>query len=316
MKPEILLIAPLLEHTMDELHHHYQVHHFYEADDKPALLAEIAPRVRAVVTDGGSGVDADVLAALPECRIVTVFGVGVDAVALDYCRQHGIKVTNTPNVLSEDVADMGVALMLAVSRNLINAHEWCKSGQWQQQGPMPLTNRMSGKRAGILGMGSIGLSLADRLKAFGMSVSYHNRRKRSDTDYRYFPSLYSMVQDIDYLIVTAPASADTHHIINQDILDALGPDGYLINIARGTLVDQQALITALSAGQLKGAGLDVFENEPEIPPALVSMPNVVLQPHAASATHETRQAMGRVVLDNLSRFYEGSELASEYYLKR
>lgn len=314
MTETVLLMGPLMETVMEELEHHYTVHRYYEAEDPQALVASLADTLRAVVTDGGTGISEAVLSQLPNVEIVTVFGVGVDAVALDYCKSNHIKVTNTPDVLSDDVADLGVALMLAVSRQMITGDDHARSGKWAAQGAMPLTTRMTGKRAGIFGMGSIGLRLANRLTAFDMDVSYCNRNKRSDTAYRYYSDIIDMAREVDYLVVAASASAATQHIINADVFSALGSEGYLINVSRGSLVDEPALIHALENGVIKGAGLDVFADEPNVPEPLCAMSQVVLQPHHASGTVETRQAMGRVVTDNLEAFFAGTKLLTEYYL--
>lgn len=315
MKPEILLMAPLFVSTMETLEDNYTVHRYWEANDPGALLAEISDRVRAVVTDGGTGVEESVLSALANIEVVTVFGVGVDAVALPYCKTHKIRVTNTPDVLSDDVADLGVALMLGISRQVVFADNYCRQGHWSTKGPMPLTTRMTGKRAGIFGMGSIGLRLARRLEAFDMTVSYCNRNKRSDANFRYESDLHTLASEVDYLIVAASASPSTQRIINQDILDALGPDGFLINISRGSLIDEPALVTALQTNAIKGAALDVFADEPNIPDALIDMDNVILQPHQASATFETRKAMGQVVCENLELFFAERPLKTEYFIR-
>jgi len=312
MMEDIVLIGPLLDtvaHTLDD---QYRVHRYFQSDHPEQMLADVADRVRAVVTDGGRGVEASILEQLPNCKIVSVFGVGVDAVDIEYCRSAGIAVTNTPDVLSDDVADLAVALMLAVSRNLVNADQYVRSGRWQAEGAMPLTHRMSGKRAGILGMGSIGLRLCKRLEAFDMDVAYCNRRRRSDVQTRYVATLEELASESDYLIIAASASADTEKMVNRKILETLGSEGILINISRGSLVDEPALIDALRNNTIKAAGLDVFEDEPNVPDALVQLDNVVLQPHQASATHETRKAMGKVVADNLDRFFSGRPLLTEY----
>lgn len=315
MKPELLLMTPLFAVTMETLEHNFTVHRFWEANDPAALLREVAPRVRAVVTDGGRGVEAEVLAQLPATALVAVFGVGVDAVALDYCKENNIKVTNTPHVLSDDVADLAVALILAISRRVVLADQYCRSGQWSETGPMPLTTRVTGKRAGILGMGSIGQRLARRLDAFDMQVSYCNRNRRSDVKYQYIENLKTLASESDYLVICASASAGTSNIINSDILSALGPDGYLVNISRGTLVDEQALLQALTARQIAGAALDVFDNEPSINPGFLALDNVVLQPHQASATFESRKAMGQVVCENLDCFFTDRPLLTEYFIR-
>lgn len=315
MKPEILLMAQLFSTTMESLEDNYNVHRYWEAKDPEALLAEISDRIKAVVTDGGRGVEESVLSKLPKVEVVTVFGVGVDAVALPYCKANSIKVTNTPDVLSDDVADLGVALMLGISRQVVFADNYCRQGHWSSKGAMPLTTRMTGKRAGIFGMGSIGIRLARRLEAFDMTVSYCNRNKRSDANYRYEPNLQDLAAEVDYLIIAASASPSTQNIVNQDILSALGPDGFLVNISRGSLVDEPALIAALQNGSIKGAALDVFAEEPSIPDALIGMDNVILQPHQASATFDTRKAMGQVVCENLEQFFSDRPLKTEYFIR-
>ena len=312
MKPDILLIGPLLETVVDTLDSAYTVHRLYEADDPDALIEKIADNTTAVVTDGGKGVKANILERLPQVKIVAVFGVGVDAVDLEYCKKNSIAVTNTPDVLSGDVADLAVALMLAVSRNIVDSDNYVRAGHWATQGNMPLTTRMFGKTAGIIGMGSIGMEIAKRLEGFDMDVVYCNRNKRSDVSARYYDSAANMAKDVDYLIVAASASESTFKMVNTDVLTALGSGGYLINISRGTLIDQDALIEALDKNTIKGAGLDVFVDEPNVPQALIDMKNVVLQPHQASATLDTRKAMGKLVTDNLARFFDGRPLITQY----
>ena len=314
MTKQILLMGPLLESVMGTLDDKYQVHRYYQSSDtdQQALLTRIAPEVEAVVTDGGTGISRDVLEQLPNTKVVTVFGVGVDAVDLDYCKEKKIAVTNTPDVLSDDVADMAVALMLATSRNLVNGDSYARNGIWLEQGAMALTSKMTGKRAGIFGMGSIGLRLAKRLEGFEMDVSYCNRSRRSDVELRYFSTITELAAEVDYLIIAASASATTSNIVDAEVLQALGHEGILINVSRGSLVDEPAMIEALQNGTIKGAGLDVFADEPKIPAPLSILENVVLQPHHASGTLETRQAMGRVVTDNLQRFFDGRPLLTEY----
>jgi len=291
MKPDILLIGPLLDIVMESLEENYTVHRFWETHDQDALLGAVADKVTAVVTDGGLGAKRELLTQLPNVAIVAVYGVGVDSVDLDYCKEKRIAVTNTPNVLSDDVADMAVALMLSTCRQVPLGDRYCRSGNWPTQGALPLTTRMTGKRAGIFGMGSIGLRLASRLEAFSMDVSYCNRNRRSDANYRYYDDLKALANNVNFLIVCASASVSTQKIVNADILKALGPEGFLINVSRGSLVDEPALLAALQNGTIKGAGLDVFSDEPEIPAAFLSMDNVVLQPHHASGTCERAQLL-------------------------
>lgn len=299
MKKTVLLMGPLYEPTMVELVDKYDVKTFWDADDQQTLLSSITDDCVAVVTDGGRGVSNDVLAALPNTKAVSVFGVGVDAVDLDYCKTNGIFVGNTPHVLSDDVADLAVALALASCRQLVYGHQYAKDGLWPKKGAMPLTTRMSGKTAGIFGMGSIGESLAARLSAFGMSVSYCNRNKKDNSPYNYVASLEALAQESEFLFITASASPSSVGAVNQSVLEALGPNGYLVNVSRGTLIDEPVLVEFLKSNKIAGAGLDVFLNEPSIPDELMTLDNVVLQPHNASGTFETRKAMGDLMLENL-----------------
>lgn len=308
MSHTLLLIGPLLPSVMQTLESSYTVHRYWEAPDQPALLTSIADACVGVVTDGGRGVDATVLEQLPNARIVSVFGVGVDAVDRDYCQAQGIAVTNTPDVLSDDVADMAISLALAVSRQIVVGDLYARAGRWTNEGAMPLTRRMTGKRAGIYGMGSIGNALATRLAGFSMQISYCNRSERSGSPYTFVPSIRELASNVDYLFVTASATPDSIGAINAEVLDALGTEGYLINVSRGSLVDEPTLTTYLQKGLIAGAGLDVFANEPVIPDALFTLDNVVLQPHNASGTWETREAMGKLVLDNLAAHFANQPL--------
>jgi len=311
MSKTLLLMGPLLPSVMDNLESNYTVHRYWEADDKPRLLSSISQECVGVVTDGGLGVSADVLDKLPNRQIVAVFGVGVDAVDRDYCRKHNIPVTNTPDVLSDDVADLAIALALATCRQLVTGDQYARAGRWPSEGAMPLTTRMMGKRAGIFGLGSIGNALAKRLEGFEMPISYCNRNPRADISYEYKASLKELAQDCDFLFITASASNEAIKAVNQEVLDALGPDGYLINVSRGSLVDESVLVNYLSNNKIKGAGLDVFAAEPTIPEALFGLSNVVLQPHNASGTWETRGAMGQLVLDNLTAHFAGQSLITQ-----
>ncbi len=308
MAETLLLMGPLFASTQEALEQQHDVHRYWEADEPKALLESITDRCTGVVTDGGRGVSADVLDKLPKVGVVSVFGVGVDAVDLDYCQSRSIRVGNTPDVLSDDVADLAVALALASCRRVVQADGYVRDGHWEAKGAFPLAVRMSGKRAGIFGMGSIGKALASRLAGFNMSIAYCNRSPRADSPHRFVADLTQLASEVDFLFVTAAATAGTIGAVGRDVLVALGQDGYLINVARGTLVDEHALLDALTHNTIAGAGLDVFEKEPSVPEGFFSLHNVALQPHQASGTHETRQAMGQLVLDNLAAYYDGREL--------
>ncbi|MBX2883845.1 MAG: 2-hydroxyacid dehydrogenase [Granulosicoccus sp.] len=308
MKHTLLLMKALLPSVMETLENRYTIHRYWEADDPDSLLLNIEADCVGVVTDGGRGVESAILQRLPKVAIVSVFGVGVDAVDLDYCRQHNIAVTNTPDVLSDDVADLAIALALAVSRQVVVADQYARQGRWEKEGPMQLTRRLTGKTAGIYGMGSIGDALARRLDGFAMQVSYCNRNEKSNSKYRFVSSLTQLAMQVDYLFITASANTETIGAVDENVLDALGPDGYLINVSRGSLIKEPVLVDFLEQHRIAGAGLDVFVDEPRIPDSLSTMDHVVLQPHVASGTWETRQAMGKLVLDNLEAHFNQSSL--------
>jgi lactate dehydrogenase-like 2-hydroxyacid dehydrogenase len=260
-----------------------------------------------VVVPGGLALSTQWLDALPGLRLISVFGVGYDGVPLDYCRSRQIAVTNTPDVLTDDVADIATALVLMTSRNLGEAERFTRAGRWLA-GPLPLAHALRGKTAGVLGMGRIGKAIAKRLEAHGMQLCYHGRRAQSDLPWRWCPSLLELAEGSDFLVVACPGGAQTHHLVDAQVLAALGPTGTLINIARGSVVDTAALITALQTGAIRAAGLDVYEQEPQIPPALLDSPRCVLLPHVGSATHETRQAMADLVLANVKAYAGGQPL--------
>ena len=307
MSRTLLLMGPLLPAIQEELERGNDVHRHWEAEDPDALLASIAGSCEGVVTDGGRGVSPAVLSRLPKAKIVSVFGVGVDAVDLDWCREHGVRVGNTPDVLSGDVADLAVGLALAACRGMVVRDAHVRAGKWPKGG-LPLTVRMFGKRAGIYGMGSIGGAIAERLEGFGMDISYCNRSEKAGSAYRFVPELVELAKGADFLFVAAAATPDTIGSVNAEVLDALGEAGWFVNVSRGTLVDEPVLLEYLREGKIAGAGLDVFADEPHVPAGFFGLDNVVLQPHVASGAHETRLAMGRLVLDNLAAHFDGREL--------
>lgn len=302
----ILQIAPLPAFLTQPLRQHYTVHDLSSAPDKEAMLREVGPSIRGIVMTGGSVTPPALLDQLPAIEIISVNGVGYDGVPLDYCRARGIRLTNTPDVLTEDVADIAVALLLMTSRGLMRANRLLHANRWDE-GTSTLTSKVSGKRAGIVGLGRIGKAIAHRLTAFDMAIGYHGR-KPQDVPYAYHDSLITLAEWSDFLIVACPGGEGTRHLINQPVLRALGPRGTLINIARGSIVDEASLIAALEDGAIKGAGLDVFENEPKVPDTLKSFPQVVLLPHIGSATSETRFEMSQLVLRNLEAHFAGKPL--------
>jgi len=303
MKPEIILTTRLFAPTQERLEREFQCHRLYEAKERAAFLKERAPTARALATFGPAGADAKLMDALPKLEIISNFGVGVDAIDLDAAKARKVIVTNTPDVLNDDVANMAIALLLATSREIVNGDRYVREGKWLK-GAMHLTRSIRGRTLGILGLGRIGKDIARKAEAFGMEIAYHGRAKQ-DIPYRYYADLVEMARDSDYLVAICPGGPATDKIVNRAVLDAVGPNGVFINVARGAVVDEPALVAALAEGRLGGAGLDVFAEEPKVPEALFKMEQVVLQPHAASATHETRRAMGDLVVDNLRAHFAG-----------
>ena len=307
MKPEIILVESMMPSIEAALDASYTVHRLAAAPDRDRMLAEVGPRVRAIVTGGGTGVSNAVADACPNLGIIAINGVGTDAVDLEHARARGVRVANTPGVLTDDVADLAMALLLAVSRRLVVGDRFVRAGQWPT-GKLPLARKATGKRLGILGLGRIGEAIAVRAAGFGMSIAYTNRKPRADLPYRFVPSPVELARDSDILVVAASAGPESRNLVGRAVLDALGPEGVLVNVARGSVVDEPELVAALTEGRLGGAGLDVFANEPHVPEALFALDNVVLQPHQASATLETRTEMGDLVLANLTAFFAGQPL--------
>jgi len=305
-QPDLLIIAPLPPFLYDPLRAGYRCHDYHKSSDKEGLLATEGSRVRGVVQGGGTVTPTAVLDGLPKLEIISVFGVGYDGVPVEYCRQRGIKVTNTPDVLTDDVADVAVGLILMTGRGFVRANRFVQAGKWEKGGP-ELTTKLAGQRVGILGLGRIGKAIAHRLTAMGMQIAYTGR-KPQDEPYRYVADLASLAAASDFLVVACPGGTATKNLVDRDVLTALGSKGTLINIARGSIVDESALIAALEAGTIKGAGLDVFADEPHIPEPLLAMDNVVLLPHVGSATHETRKAMGDLCRANLDAWFAGTPL--------
>lgn len=301
-KPEILMMGPYPAWDLEDLESNYKVHKLWEAADQAAFLSEVGGNVRAIATRGEIGASAELMAALPKLEIVSCYGVGTDAIDLSHAKANGIRVTNTPNVLTADVADIGVGLLLAVARQIPQADAYVRDGRWRSAN-MHLVTRVHGKAVGIVGMGRIGVEVARRLSAFDCQVAYCDIDRRSDLPYAFVSDLIALAEQSEFLIVTLAGGAGTKDLINADILRALGRDGILINISRGSTVDEAALLDALERNVIKGAGLDVFRNEPAIDERFLRLANVVLQPHHASGTVETRQAMGQLVRDNLAAHF-------------
>jgi len=300
-QPDIIVTAPLPPFLYDPLKASYRCVDYHAAADKPSLLKIEGARVRGLVQGGGTVTPTSLLDALPNLEIISVFGVGYDGVPVDYCRRRGIKVTNTPDVLTDDVADVAVALIMMTGRGFARLERFVRAGEWEKRN-IDLTTKLGGRRVGILGLGRIGKAIAARVSALGMQVAYTGR-KPQNVAYRFLPDLKSLAAESDFLVVACPGGAATRHIVDADVLAALGKKGILINIARGSIVDEPALVEALRNGTIKGAGLDVFADEPHVPAPLLTMDHVVLLPHVGSATHETRKAMGDLCKANLDRWF-------------
>jgi lactate dehydrogenase-like 2-hydroxyacid dehydrogenase len=304
MSVEILSVSNMYAPCLERLEREFTVHRLWAADDRDRLLADVAPRIRGVQTSGFHGLSAKLIDVLPKLEIVSSFGVGVDAIDFDATRRRGIIVTNTPDVLNDCVADLALGLMIAAARRIPQGDAFTRAGKWLQ-GTMPLAMKVSGKRLGILGLGRIGRTIAKRAAGFDMQIAYHSRRPVADAPYRYYDKLVDLARDSDFLVVIAPGGKDTFHIVDEAVMRALGTKGVLVNVARGSLVDEQALLKVLREGALGAAALDVFEDEPKVPEGFFALENVVLQPHVGSGTHETRRAMGDLTVDNLIAHFAG-----------
>ncbi len=309
MKPDVLMIGALMPELETRLERSCTLHRLAQAADRDAFLSEVAPAIRGIVTGGVTGASRALMESMPKLEIVAVNGIGTDAVDLDYARSRGIRVTTTPDVLTDDVADLAMALILATARQLCVGDRYVRQGLWGRQA-LPLARKASGKKLGILGLGRIGRAIARRAEGFDMDIAYTDVVAIPDAAYRHEPSLPALARWADILVVAASGGAASRAIVNAEVLEALGPQGMLVNVARGSIVDELALVRALEDGRLGAAGLDVFVDEPRVPEALWRMDNVVLQPHRASATIETRIAMGELVVSNIEAQFAGRPLLS------
>lgn len=300
--PCVLTTGPLLPALQQVLEERYKVIELWRTQASRQLSAEDGARVEAVVTTGIHGASRALIAQLPALRAIVCFGVGVDAIDLAAAHERDVQVSNTPDVLNNCVADSAMALLLAVARQVVKADRFVRDQRWGSE-RFGLTTALGGKTCGIVGMGPIGRAIADRAVAFGMTVKYSTRTARSDLTYSYCESVAQLAAQSDFLLLALPGGAATSGLVGREVLDALGPKGILVNVARGTVLDQPALIEALLQGRIGGAGLDVFADEPHVPQSLRELDNVVLSPHIASGTVETRQAMADCVLANLDALF-------------
>ncbi|MEH3140808.1 MAG: 2-hydroxyacid dehydrogenase [Mycobacterium kyogaense] len=307
----VLQVGPLKPSLEQTLSQQYGARTLPVSDDERAeFLAEHGTNVIAVVTSGRTGVDAELMAALPHLGAIINFGVGYDTTDVDAATARGIGVSNTPDVLTDCVADTAVGLLIDTLRQFSASDRYVRAGRWPVEGSYPLTRQVSNTRVGIIGLGRIGTAIAHRLSAFGCSISYHNRHRVADSPYAYAASPVELAREVDVLVIAAAGGDATRGLVDRDVIDALGAEGYLINIARGSVVDEEALVSALLQGRLAGAGLDVFAHEPKVPEVLYGLDTVVLLPHVASGTVQTRAAMEALTLRNLESFLATGKLVT------
>jgi hydroxypyruvate reductase len=307
VKPEIVIIGPMYPPTLARLEAEFTAHRLWEAPDQSAFLRNVADRVRGVAVYALHGCTAAVIEALPRLEIIACMGIGIDRIDLACAKARGIHVTNTPDVVTEDTADTALALILAVERRIAEGDRFVRRGDWLN-GELRFGRALRRRRLGIVGLGRIGSAIATRAAAFGMEIAYQGPRHKPNVPYRYFSGPVALAEWSEILAVACPGGEATRNLVNRAVIEALGPEGTLVNIARGSVVDELALVTALQSGKLGGAGLDVYASEPRVPEALLAMDNVVLSPHIGSATHDTRRAMGDLTVDNLVAHFAGRPL--------
>ena len=308
MKERILITGPMYPPTLAHLEQAYEAQRLWSAPDKDAILASMAD-ITAVASSNSGGINAATIAKLPKLKVIAHFGVGYDTVDVDAARKRGIAVTNTPDVLTEEVADLALALLLATIRRVPQGDRYVREGKWLK-GAMALTESLQGRTVGIIGMGRIGRAIARRCEAFGVRLAYQGPSHKPELKWPYYPDPVKLAKDCDVLVVACPGGEATRGLVSRTVIEALGPQGFLVNIARGTVIDEPALLEALQQNRICGAGLDVFADEPRVPEAFFALENVVLQPHVASATHPTRTAMGQLVIDNLAAHFAGKPLVT------
>jgi len=304
MPNHVLITHKLLDSCESALEERYVVHRLYSAPDRDGFIDALAPDITAIAS---GGVGAALMERLPRLKMISNFGVGYDSIDIAAARARDIRVTNTPNVLNDAMAEITIGLMIALARRIPQADRYVRAGKWPS-GAFPLQSELNGKTVGMVGLGRIGAEIAIRCQAMKMRVVYHARSRRPHSPYVYYSKLADMARDVDWLVVITPGGAATEGLIDAEILAALGSRGYLVNMARGSVVDEKALVAALTDGTIAGAALDVFENEPNVPEALWSLDTVVLSPHMGSATNQTRNAMGALVVANLDAFFAGEPL--------
>jgi lactate dehydrogenase-like 2-hydroxyacid dehydrogenase len=308
---EVLVMGAFYPPKLAELEKQFAAHKLWLEKDRDAYIASVADRITAAATTSAWGMDAATMDRLPNLKVIAHFGVGVDSVDTEAAKARGIAVTNTPDVLTEEVADLTLALLLATVRRIPQGDRYVREGKWLK-GAFPLTDTVQGKRLGVIGMGRIGRAIARRAEAFNLRIAYQGPNRKHDLAWPHFADPVALAREVDILVAACPGGEATRGLVSREVIEALGPQGVFVNISRGSVVDEPALIAALEEGRLGAAGLDVFADEPRVPASLVALDNVVLQPHVGSATHPTRAAMGQLVLDNLDAFFAGKPLKTPY----
>lgn len=305
-RPDLLVLGAPTPYVMSRIEAAFTLHRLWEAPDREAFLAKVGSRMRGMVAGfgGHAAVGPALIDKLPALEIISSHGVGYDSIDAAYAATRSVIVTNTPDVLTDEVADLCIGLLLATVRELPQADRYLRAGHWLKSN-YPLTTSLRTRKIGIVGLGRIGKAVGKRLEAFNVPLAYHGRSRQPDVSYRYYPSLVYMAADVDTLVSVAPGGASTHHIINAEVLKALGPDGIVINVGRGSVVDEKALAQALASRTIRSAGLDVFEDEPRVPAELMAMDHIVLLPHVGSGSTWTREQMGQRVVDNLTGWFSG-----------
>lgn len=308
MKPVLLSLVETTEEDINSLSPYYEIITVASLDEGLALPGEILSRVEALFGSATTKLNTIFLDALPNLKVISSYGVGFDPYDEAYITSRKIRLGYTPDVLNDCVADLAIALLLDCAREISKSDRYVRAGNWVSKGPINLGTQVTAKRLGIVGLGRIGVEIAERAKGFRMEIMYHNRNERLDVPYRYVDSLIELAKQSDFLVIATPGGPENAKLINAEILEALGPKGYLINIARGIVVDEEALVSALENNTIAGAGIDVFVNEPHVPEALFKLDNVIITPHIASATFETRKAMRDLVIENFIHFAQHGEV--------
>jgi len=312
--PDVLVFSPVYDQqVMARIDAGYRLHRLDRAENKDQFMREYGPRCEAVIINGHTEFNDSHLQALPNLKLIACSSAGYELMDIEALKKRNIRLTNTAEALFEDVADMAILMMLASTRNLVGGHEYVRSGMWAEKGMFALQSSLKGKHLGIAGFGNIGQAIARRADIFGLDIAYHSRSEKTGQPYRYYHQLDELAGWSDILIVVVPGGAETEHLIDRDILDRLGPSGVLVNISRGSVVDEDALISVLKSGRLAHAALDVYKNEPSPNPQLISADQVTLYPHHASGTVETRRRMSELVIENLDAFYAGKPLITPVY---